>query len=111
MVRRFTRLFFVVCLVASAGAGARADDIIGVQPAALDQPRIYMTLRRQANGKNLTVTVDKETTGAVEAFLDTGASGIMLAHQTAKSLGVTTQKDVEFSDIGVGGSEKFEVSE
>src|SRR5947209_3225328 len=34
-------------------AGARAEDIEGVQPAALDQPRVYVLLRREPQGRPL----------------------------------------------------------
>src|SRR5439155_15990459 len=92
-----------------------AEDIVGVHPAALDQPRIYMNIRRESDGKPLTVTVDKETSGAIEAFLDTGAGGILLSASTAKSLKIAGAKatdgsDVTFDDIGVAGAEKFLVS-
>ncbi|HEV2293537.1 MAG TPA: hypothetical protein VGR35_06750 [Tepidisphaeraceae bacterium] len=95
-----------------------ATNIDGVQPAALDQPRINMLLRRAPNGPPLEV----EGSGFVniQAFLDTGASGVLLSTKTADALGVVraTAKTasgnvtrVVFHDIGVAGSEKFHVSE
>lgn len=95
---------------------AVAEDIVGVQVAALDQPRIYMNLRRAPNDKPLSVTVDKESAAAIEAFLDTGSSGIVLATKTAEALKITSVKLADgkpatFEDVGVGGAEKFHVSE
>lgn len=95
---------------------AYADDITGVQPASLDQPRIYLELRRSESGQPLAVKVDKEQTSAIEAFLDTGASGIVLSDSTAKGLKVLAGKapagkPVTYEDVGVGGSEAFGVSE
>ncbi len=67
---------------------AFADDIDGVQPAALDQPRINLVIRRRPNGPPLM----SKTTGGdafnVEAFLDTGASSITLSANTAQLLGI-----------------------
>jgi predicted aspartyl protease len=95
-----------------------ATDIDGVQPAALDQPRINVLLRRAPNGPPLEV----KDAGFVniQAFLDTGASGVMLSPKTADSLGVRRAKvksatgnptSIIFHDVGVAGSEKFHVSE
>ena len=90
----------------------RADDIVGVQPAALDQPRIYVNVRRSGSSSPLTVKADNQSQAAIEAFLDTGASGIALAEQTSSALGVKKQTldqggEAQYEDVGVGGSEKF----
>ena len=94
----------------------RADDIVGVQPAALDQPRVYLHVRRKETDKPLETKVDGEAASAIEAFLDTGASALVLSDETYKALGVQTEKtdkshDAEYEDVGVGGSEKSIVSE
>jgi hypothetical protein len=109
---------FVAPLLLVVLLHARADDAIdGVQPAALDQPRAYMALRRDAGGPILkTKGKADESVGAVEAFLDTGASGVVLSSETAQQLAVRAAKtpagqDVTFEDVGVGGVEKFGVSE
>src|SRR4051812_30162924 len=65
-----------------------AVEIEGVQPAALDQPRVHLHLRREIKGKPLGAKEDGETTINVQAFLDTGASGIMLSTATSDALGV-----------------------
>ena len=92
-----------------------AVEIEGVQPAALDQPRVNLHLRREKNGKPLVAKKLGEETINVQAFLDTGASGIMLSTTTADALGVKRAKageaNVVFHDVGVGGSDAFHVAE
>ena len=100
----------VAVLLAAAPAGAEEFD--GVQPAALDQPRVNLLVRRQPRGEPLAAA---GVPAAVEAFLDTGASGIVLADHTAAALGVARARagadEVRFHDIGVGGGDAFAVSE
>ncbi|MGC4005545.1 MAG: hypothetical protein QM811_21470 [Pirellulales bacterium] len=54
------------------------------------------------------------TTISIQAYFDTGASGVLISRQTAEYLNVQLAKNgatpIVFSDIGVGGSENFEVS-
>jgi hypothetical protein len=109
-------LLWIEPATAVAQRAAAVDDAIeGVQAAALDQPRVYMNVRRNPRGPVLT-TGGKEPLTAIEAFLDTGASGIMLAEDTVKQLKINTErardgKAVQFEDVGVGGTEHFGVSE
>ncbi len=99
-------------------AAVLATNIDGVQPASLDQPRINMLLRRAPKGPPL------EAKGAgfvnIQAFLDTGASGVMLSPKTADTLGVRRAKaktasgnvtSIIFHDVGVSGTDKFNVAE
>ena len=94
---------------------AVAVEIEGVQPAALDQPRVNLHLRRERNGKPLVAQKLGEQTINVQAFLDTGASGIMLSTTTADALGVKRVtaggENVVFHDVGVGGTDEFHVAE
>jgi hypothetical protein len=108
-VRRCVILIFLLSGI------AWADDIDGVQPAALDQPRINLVVRRQLNGPPL---MGKSAGGEafnVEAFLDTGASSSALSLNTAQLLGIKremiAQRYVRFQDVGVGGGSEFAVSE
>jgi hypothetical protein len=103
----------VILLTASIAA---AVEIEGVQPAALDQPRVHVHLRRDPKGKPLEAAgIAGESTIDFTAFLDTGASGILLSKTTADALGVkpsqSNGKPTTFTDIGVGGDENFGVSE
>jgi hypothetical protein len=96
-------------------AQAQANTPIeGVQAASLDQPRIYMHLKRSATGEVLS-TGGREAASGIEAFLDTGASGVSLSTDTVKHLGVERatigNRAVSFFDIGIGGEEKFGVTE
>lgn len=95
-----------------------ADDIDGVQPAALDQPRINMVVRRTVNGIPLVANSLEGQTFNVEAFLDTGAGAIVLSNETADALGIrhetvaaTNPAEVRFQDVGVAGTGAFAVSE
>jgi len=110
-----------------------ATDIEGVQPAALDQPRVNVMLRRDSRqlplaGKAGTDLLDlmeakpkAKKTYNISAFLDTGASGVVISAKTADAMGVlratvrsaTTgqMQRVLFHDVGVGGTDRFEVSE
>lgn len=112
---------FIIVALCAIASPAWATDIEGVQPAALDQPRVNIHLRRQANGKPLGVQAEKgqEPVINIQAFLDTGASGILISGKTADTLKVQKEKvngakgaqDVKFHDIGVGGGDVFDVSE
>jgi Aspartyl protease len=114
-MRRRNHLTAVILafLMTGAAYAGTSDAIDGVQAAALDQPRIYLNLRRTAEGRVLETS---EKTSAIEAFLDTGASGVVLSSGTVENLGVkssktTDGKPISFEDIGVGGSEQFEITE
>lgn len=95
-------------------SAALAIDIEGVQPASLDQPRVHIHLRRDPKGQPLSTKAEKAIN--IQAFLDTGASGVMLSTTTADALGVKREADakgvkVVFQDVGVGGGDQFNVSE
>lgn len=88
-------------------------DILGVQSASLDQPQIHSIFRASPTGNPFGGT--SATTGYdVKAFLDTGASGILLSQETADALGLTRAtsggQNITFTDIGVAGGEAFDVS-
>ena len=118
---------------------AFATDIEGVQAASLDQPRVNVHLRRTLDGPALAAAEGqggdelKKLLGAlggadaasstinIQAFLDTGASGVMISKITADALGLNllttapkgkdSPEPVIFTDVGVGGGDKFHVSE
>src|SRR5678810_595780 len=106
----------VIALTAIWPSPLRAQEIEGVQPAALDQPRINVLIRIEPNGKPLMAKANGEEGFNIEAFLDTGASGILLSKQTADALGVKPamaktpdgkSQPVVFTDVGVGGGDTF----
>jgi len=103
-------------LLPACGTLAWATDILYVQPAALDQPRInaYVTLTPGGAPQSF------EGTFNIQAFYDTGASGILLSVNTAYYLGIdpstylnpdtNLQENVVYRDVGVAGSDDFNVS-
>ncbi|MEM0915545.1 MAG: hypothetical protein AAGK09_13160 [Planctomycetota bacterium] len=138
-----------VAAVLALAAPALALEIDGVQPAALDQPRVTMTLRQTAGGEpivgegvggmaGMQAEMLKELlddpalqdlgigeaigqlaggggAGAFTAFLDTGASGVMIAGSQAAAMGLEYERSddgrrVTFEDVGVGGAEEFAVT-
>jgi hypothetical protein len=106
------RRWAIVCVLICVAPCAWADDIDGVQPAAIDQPRVNVVIRRLAGGPALMGSGDVFN---VEAFLDTGASSIDLSANTAKMLGIGRENvgnvEARFADVGVGGGSDFAVSE
>ena len=105
----------VVWVIGTLGGPVDALDIAGIQNASLDQPRINAALRRPGDTGPLTATFDSlglpVETFTIQAFYDTGASGVVVSDATAKSLDLVTQLGVVFGDVGVGGEEEFSVSE
>src|SRR3982751_358980 len=108
--RRVLAALLIAIWCAATVAAARDDTIEGVQAAALDQPRVYVNLRRTASAAALKTTGEEQVSG-IEAFLDTGASGSMLSTDTVKKLGIQQLNNVIFEDVGVAGSEKFHITE
>src|SRR4051812_6417655 len=120
--------FLVVGIGAGMSCGsALGTDILGVLPAALDQPRINAIIR-PATGANPYVYDDalfEDTKGfnIDPAYLDTGASGILLSGDITTALqntsnntvGIPNQmfngKPVIYEDVGVVGSDRFNVSQ
>ncbi|HEX2973706.1 MAG TPA: pepsin/retropepsin-like aspartic protease family protein [Tepidisphaeraceae bacterium] len=129
---RFTpfpcRALAALLILLSCVTAAFATDIEGVQPAALDQPRINLLIRRGLNQPPLTGKAEQNAllqlmepdakpkqTFNIQAFLDTGASGVVLSANTAKSLKITSASlngaPIVFHDVGVAGGDTFHVSE
>ena len=98
-----------------SASNARAIDIPDVQMAALDQPQINMILRRTPSGDPLSYDFAGSTYMSIQAYYDTGASGILLSKETTDYLGISHSTHsgsmVVYSDIGVGGTDDFHVSE
>ncbi|HEY1687221.1 MAG TPA: hypothetical protein VGG19_20845 [Tepidisphaeraceae bacterium] len=105
------------CLAILYGAiAASAQDFTGVQPVALDQPRIYAQLRRSPGSPALVAKSQGQSTSTIECYLDTGASSVVFSANTAKAMGLPYQRTaagtpVKYEDIGVAGNETFGVSE
>src|SRR5689334_16079394 len=99
MIRRAcggrTPSHIIVSAAAAAlvGVSARATDIRGIMPAALDQPQINAVVRMPVPaGSPLNDPLYADFGGGtrsfnITAFLDTGASGVLLSNNTASFLG------------------------
>lgn len=98
----------------SAAAPLCAYDIYNALPGALDIPGINATLRLTANGAPIQANVFGTQTINIQAYFDTGASGVLLSDESAGYLGVTKATNggtpITYDDIGVGGTETFHVS-
>jgi PEP-CTERM motif len=122
------RAALAVAMVTVAARGARAIDVVGTLPAALDQPQVNVSLSRTANGAALSGEGVDPILGtplpasiSFQAFLDTGASGILIDKGIADLLGPPTDPSISnlkvgstnviYTDVGVGGSQDFLVSE
>ncbi|HTQ38087.1 MAG TPA: dockerin type I domain-containing protein [Pirellulales bacterium] len=103
---------------------ARAVDLMGLaQSAAIDQPQVYMSLSNSAGGTPIEgQTEDPDPsdpfgtvpTIGIQAYLDTGSSGLLISTATAQAWGLANStyngQTVTFNDIGVGGTAVFNVS-
>ena len=126
------RLLSVAAVVLAIPTAIRAVEIEGVQTASMDQPRVTLMARRTPKGPPLVAKQDAgladllgmdknaaDNVAGFAAFLDTGASGILISKVTADALGITRlhtdrakeSPEIVFHDVGVGGSDQFNVSE
>ena len=113
-IRQIIVIHFLILLLMGQGnvksAYGQEDDFIieGTCYASVDLPRILFLLKRDFNGPPL------EYEGYFEvnwAFLDTGASGIVMSRETRDAMNLTVEPAAQFVDYGVGGAQTFEVSE
>ena len=103
-------LLVIVSLCVGQTALCSQGDILlnGVYEAALDLPRIFFVLKRDPTGFSL---MPNRTFQVNYAFLDTGASGVVLSRETTDLLHVARHPTARFTDVGIGGAEHFDVSE
>lgn len=94
---------------------ALATDIYNTRPAAMDQPQIYALLR-DADG-NIIYDEDTESFN-IQAFFDTGASGVLLSTNTWDLLQAKLPLQMlpdgtyaKFQDVGVAGSDAFSITQ
>jgi hypothetical protein len=66
-------------------------EVEGVQPVSLDQPRVNALLRWTPDGEPLVASEEGFESFNIQAFLDTGASGVLLSRETAEGLGVPNE--------------------
>lgn len=115
--RRVVRAVAAFSGLTVSTAALAVTPITSVKFAALDQPRINIGLLRNPTdtvplGQNLGFGFIRQS---FEAFLDTGASGLLISAETAEGFGLELSEfngvPVIFSDVGVGGTTDFRVSE
>lgn len=110
------RLAVLAALSLLAALPARATDIAGVLPTSIGLPEVNAVLRPTAGAPPLSGldSFDFPLTN-LRLIYDTGASGIILYEGPAQALAVPVAQfmgsDVEFEDVGVGGSTTFGVSD
>ena len=103
-------LSFLLLIQINVFAECTDFEIDGTWEASLDLPRIYFIVKHTPNGE----PIPSQAAGAFElnfAYLDTGASGILLSRETADDLLLNLEPGALFVDTGVGGDEFFDVSE
>ena len=82
-------------------AGPADFNIDGVFEASLDLPRILFLLKADPNGSALEYMGNFEINWA---FLDTGASGILLSRETIEYLEISVDPTGQYTDVGIGGT-------
>jgi hypothetical protein len=106
--RRTVGLIAAVWLLAASG---RALEIRGVEPFALDLPRVPAFLAPMDGGQPL--THDSDLAGrplfAFDCYLDTGASRMVISRADRGALNVRST-DSRVEDYGIAGTETFDVS-
>ena len=101
---------FILLFLSTVAVCRGQSDLVfeNVYEAALDLPRVLFAVQRGPRGPLL---MPKTGFAVHYAFLDTGASGILMSRETATQLGMTIDRRARFVDVGVGGAEHFGVSE
>lgn len=108
----------VACIALTTSGAGHATDIAGVQWFALDQPQVSVSLWQSPHtpGEPPLSGTDilGDPTTSFNAFLDTGASGLVFSELTAARFGIGRASQdgalVTFGDVGVAGSAQFNVS-
>lgn len=111
----------VATTVFCASATFAQVQFLNTQPGAVDQPRINIAIARASTpttplqSEGFDLLGNPTNTISVEAYYDTGASGIVLGAGIADALGIQVStfngQPVVYSDVGAGGTVPFAVSE
>jgi hypothetical protein len=95
----------------ATSAAAFGVDVQGVQPIAFDQPRVFGALLPAGGTTPYTgLDIFGDPSFTIQAFLDTGSSGIIIDPRTASALGVPVTLGVSYTDVAIGGGTTFAVS-
>ncbi len=115
------RYLLVLTLWLALGVDTHATDFVdAVQPAALAQPMINVALSTSNGGPLLQGTTispfDLSTTQTInlQAYFDTGASGILLSNAAQSAFGLQLETvsgtPITYQDVGAVGPSTFHVS-
>ncbi|MDD5459636.1 MAG: dockerin type I domain-containing protein [Phycisphaerae bacterium] len=108
-------MIFVFVFALTGLIDAAGDLVVeGTLEANLDLPKVLFIIKRDPNAPALETYdwfSDEYYFAPHYAYLDTGASGILLSLETATLMGITTELNAQYVDVGVGGEEYFDVSE
>jgi hypothetical protein len=106
---KYLAIFLILLAAGSRGAAVCSDfEIDGTYEASLDLPQIYFLLKYSPEEPPILVEGEFMPN---YAYLDTGASGILMSRGTADIMGIVIDANAVFVDTGVGGDEFFDVSE
>ncbi len=112
--RRLNSVRLGLAVAAMVSCRALGTDILHSQSAALDQPRINAYLSLAPGGAPQIDSLFGSDSFNIQAYYDTGASGVLLSNNTADALGIAHSvyngQEVLYSDVGVAGSDNFNVS-
>lgn len=99
--------------VAGGFVGSASGLVVeGVQVASVEIPRINAAISLLSDPTTpLSAGEPGFETFNVQAFYDTGASGVLVSKETADAIGLPLDAGVEFGDVGVGGIDYFNVSQ
>ncbi len=98
----------IVVFTSSAQADPNDLNFDGMLQNAADLPKILFLMKREPNGEPL---LYEGIFWPNYAYLDTGASGLLLSKDTADAFEIEIDPNGEYLDVGVGGYEAFDVSE
>ena len=101
--------------VCAAWRAALGVDIEGVLPAAIDQPQTHLLLQQNLSDMPL---MGQDALGDdsydIQSYLDTGTSTVLLSNEVWQGFGVNADsydgQQIEYDDIGIGGSTAYAVS-
>ncbi len=111
ITRSINRFFIIVAIAIATITVASHAQIIefeNMYEAAMDIPKVSFLFRRCPTCAPL--EYDGEFVSQY-GYLDTGASGILLAKETAEAMGIALDENGVYVDAGVGGNEYFDISE
>ena len=115
MARKRIPAAITAAALAASAALARGSVIDGVQAVAADQPQIHFYMATATSPTPLSIPDgDGGSVIDVQAYLDTGSSGVLLSQETAQAFNLNPATyngtTVTYYDTGIAGGAGFSVS-